>query len=97
MLVSLTAMMPPRSMPLFKPSKNLPCPTVTPASGHWVNLPPGNLFAEYSALTPLLPNNVQLWVLNLVTKFHDGLSPNLRDMILADTTYLPPNLSLLTT
>jgi hypothetical protein len=68
-----------------------------PISGHWVNLTPGNLFAEYSALTPLLTDNVQLWGLNLVTQFHDGLSPNLQDMILADTTYLPPNLSVLTT
>jgi hypothetical protein len=68
-----------------------------PISGHWVNLTPDDLFAEYSALTPLLPDNVQLWGLNLVTQFHDGLSPDLQDMILADTTYLPPNLSLLTT
>jgi hypothetical protein len=68
-----------------------------PVSGHWVNLTPGDLFAKYSALTPLLSDNVQLWGLNLVTQFHDGLTPDLQDMILADTTYLPPNLSLLTT
>jgi hypothetical protein len=68
-----------------------------PVSGHLVNLTPDDVFAKFSALTPLLPNSVQLWGLNLVTQFHDGLSPALEDIILADATYLPPNLSLLTT
>jgi hypothetical protein len=68
-----------------------------PTSGQWINLTPDDLFAEYSVLTPLLPTNVSLWGLNLVTQFHDGLSPDLQDLIVADLTYIPPNLSTLVT
>jgi hypothetical protein len=67
------------------------------ALGHWSNLTPYELFAEYSALTPLLPATVSLWGLNLVTQYHDGLTTNLQDLILADTLYSPPNLASLTT
>jgi hypothetical protein len=33
-----------------------------PSNGHWLNLTPNKLYAEYSALTPLLPAQVSLWV-----------------------------------
>jgi hypothetical protein len=66
------------------------------ASGQWTNLTPDELFAEYSALTPLLPNRVALWGLNLVTQFHDALSSDLQEMLLADTGFTVPDLSTLT-
>ena len=67
-----------------------------PANGHWLNLTPDELYAEYSALTPLLPARVSLWGMNLVSQFHDALSPDLQDLLLADSTYLTPDLSSLT-
>jgi hypothetical protein len=67
------------------------------ASGHWSNITPDELLAEYSALTPLLPANVSLWGLNLVTQYHNELTTGLQDSILANTLYSPPNLASLTT
>jgi hypothetical protein len=67
-----------------------------PVSGHWINLTPDELYAAYAELTPLLPNKVSLWGLNLVTQFHDALSPDLQDLLMADGTYFPPDLSTLT-
>ena len=67
-----------------------------PTSGHWINLTPDELFDEYANLTPLLPLNVSLWGLNLVSKFHDALSPELQEMLSADQTYTTPNPASLT-
>jgi hypothetical protein len=67
-----------------------------PTPGHWLNITPDNLFANYSDLTPLLPANISLWGLNLVTQYHNGLSTDLQDLILLDLNYTPPNLSTLT-
>jgi hypothetical protein len=67
-----------------------------PSNGHWLNLTPDELYAEYSALTPLLPTNVTLWGMNLVTQFHDALSPDLQEVLLADSAYTTPDLSSLT-
>ena len=66
-----------------------------PTSGHWIHLTPNDLFAEYAILTPLLPSNVSLWGFNLVTQFHDSLSTDLQELLLADATYVPPNLASL--
>jgi hypothetical protein len=71
--------------------------TRNPSTGHWTNISPDEVFAEYSALTPLLPTQVSLWGLNLVTQYHDALSPDLQELINADTTYSVPDLSTLTT
>ena len=68
-----------------------------PASGHWVNLTPDELFAAYQEITPLLPNRVSLWGLNLVTQFFDALSFDLQEAIQTDPQYTPPQLSTLTT
>jgi hypothetical protein len=67
-----------------------------PTSGQWTNLTPDELFAEYANLTPLLPTNVSLWGLNLVTQFHDVLSSDLQELLMADHTYTTPNLASLT-
>jgi hypothetical protein len=65
--------------------------------GHWIHLTPDNLFAEYTILTPLLPSNVSLWGFNLVTQFHDdSLCADLQELLLAEATYMPPNLATLT-
>jgi hypothetical protein len=66
------------------------------SSGHWVNLTPDELFAEYAELTPLLPNNVSLWGLNLVTQFLDALSLDLQEALQTDPLYSAPDLSTLT-
>jgi hypothetical protein len=68
-----------------------------PVSGHWTNLSPDELFAAYADLTPLLPNNVSLWGLNLVTQFFDALSLDLQEAIQIDPSYSPPDLSTLLT
>ncbi len=67
-----------------------------PSSGHWINLTPDELFAEYAELTPLLPNNVSLWGLNLVTQFLDALSIDLQEALQTDPLYSAPDLSTLT-
>ena len=67
-----------------------------PTSGSWINLSPDELFAEYNILTPLLPADVSLWGLNLVSQYHDSLSADLQELILGDPSYSPPNLSTLT-
>ena len=67
-----------------------------PTSGQWTNLTPDELFAEYANLTPLLPPDVSLWGLNLVTQFHDALSLDLQELLMADHTYVAPNLASLT-
>jgi hypothetical protein len=67
-----------------------------PQSSHWINLTPDELYAEYSDLTPLLPSNVSLWGLNLVTQFFDALTQDLQDMLSTDASYQPPDLSSLT-
>jgi hypothetical protein len=66
-------------------------------SGQWINLTPDDLFAAYSALTPLLPADVSLWGCNLITQYHDSLIPDLQDLISSDINYHPPNLATLTT
>jgi hypothetical protein len=68
-----------------------------PVSGHWINLTPDELYAAYAELTPLLPNKVSLWGLNLVTQFHDALSAELQELLMTDSTYCAPDLSSLTT
>ena len=55
-----------------------------PTSGHWINLTPDELFAAYAELTPLLPNNVSLWGLNLVTQYHDALSHDIQEALQND-------------
>lgn len=67
-----------------------------PTSGQWTNLTPDELFAEYANLTHLLPPDVSLWGLNLVTQFHDALSSDLQELLMADHTYTAPNLASLT-
>jgi hypothetical protein len=67
-----------------------------PSSGHWINLTPDELFAEYAELTPLLPNNVSLWGLNLVTQFLNALSLDLQEALQTDPLYSAPDLSTLT-
>jgi phosphoglycerol transferase MdoB-like AlkP superfamily enzyme len=67
-----------------------------PTSGHWIHLTPDDLFAEYAILTALLPSYVSLWVFNLVARFYVSLSVDLQDLLLADATYMPPNLAALT-
>ena len=67
-----------------------------PTSGQWTNLTPDELFAEHANLTPLLPPDVYLWGLNLVTQFHDALSSDLQELLMADHTYTAPNLASLT-
>jgi hypothetical protein len=47
-----------------------------PVSGHQTNTTPKELHAACVNLTPLLPNQVSLWGLNLATQFHDALSPS---------------------
>jgi hypothetical protein len=66
-------------------------------SGNWINLTPDELFHAYSALTPMLPNDVSLWGLNLVAQFRDALSYELQEAITADTLFHMPLLSSLTT
>jgi hypothetical protein len=66
------------------------------SSGQWVNLTPDELFSEYAELTPLLPDNVSLWGLNLVTQFLDALSLDLQEALQTDPLYFTPNLSTLT-
>ena len=51
----------------------------------------------YADLTPLLPSKVSLWGLNLVSKFMDALSHDLQEALSTNPSYLPPDLSLLTT
>jgi hypothetical protein len=58
-----------------------------PTSGHWLHLTPNKLFAAYADLTPLLPNKVSLWGLNLVTQFLDALSPDLQEALQTNSTY----------
>jgi len=61
------------------------------------NLTPDELFDEYAAsLTPLLPPNVSLWGLNLVSQYHDALSLELQEVLSVDHTYITPNLASLT-
>ena len=67
-----------------------------PTSGHWTNLTPDELFDEYAKLTPLLPPNVSLWGLNLVSQYDDALSPELQEVSSVDHTYITPNLASLT-
>jgi hypothetical protein len=67
-----------------------------PVSGHWINLTLDELYAAYAELTPLLPNKVPLWGLNLVTQFHDALSAELQELLMPDSTYCAPDLSTLT-
>jgi hypothetical protein len=67
-----------------------------PQSSHWINLTPDELHAECSDLTPLLPSNVLLWGLNLVTQFFDALTPDSQDMLTTDTSCQSPDLSSLT-
>jgi hypothetical protein len=67
-----------------------------PVSGHWINLTPDELYAAYAELTPLLPNKVSLWGLNLVTQFHDTLLPELQGLLMSDSTYSAPGLLTLT-
>jgi hypothetical protein len=67
-----------------------------PTSGQWTNRTPDELFAEYANLTPLLPPDVSLWGLNLVTQFHDALFSDLQELLIADHTYIAPNLTSLT-
>ena len=52
-----------------------------PSAGHWINLTPDDLFVIYADLTPLLPSNVSLWGLNLVSQFMDALSPDLQEAL----------------
>jgi hypothetical protein len=53
-------------------------------SNHWIfNFTPNELCAKYSALAPLLPTQVFLWGLSLVTQFVDALSQDLQDLLLA--------------
>jgi hypothetical protein len=66
-----------------------------PSSGAWVNLHPDEVFAACSNLIPLLPFNVSVWGLNLVTQYFDALSGELRDALHTDPTYLPPDISTL--
>ncbi len=66
------------------------------SSGHWINLTPNELFAEYAELTPLLPSNVSLWGLNLVTQFLDALSFDLQEALQTDPLYSALDLSTLT-
>jgi hypothetical protein len=68
-----------------------------PASGHWINLSPDELYAAYADLTPLLPNTVSLWGLNLVTQFFDALSSDLQEALQVDPLYSTPDLASLTT
>ena len=68
-----------------------------PTSGHWVNMSPDELFAAYADLTPLLPNKVSLWGLNLVTQFFDALSSDLQEALQSDPLYSPPDLATLLT
>jgi hypothetical protein len=65
-------------------------------SGHWINLTPDELFAAYTDLTPLLPTQISLWGLNLVTQFFDALSSDLQESIHTDPLYSSPDLSTLT-
>jgi hypothetical protein len=67
------------------------------SSGAWVNLHPDEVFAAYSNLIPLLPFNVSVWGLNLVTQYFDALSGELQDALHTDPTYLPPDISTLGT
>ena len=67
-----------------------------PNSVHWTNLTPDELFDEYSNLTPLLPPDVSLWGLNLVSQYHDALSLELQEVLSVDPMYTTPNLASLT-
>ena len=82
---------------IIKAIKRLAMATRNPTNGAWTNLSPDELFAEYSALTPMLPANVALWGLNLVSQFHDGLSPEIQELLGDDPRYQPPNLASLVT
>jgi hypothetical protein len=66
-----------------------------PSSGAWVNLHPNEVFAACSNLIPLLPFNVSVWGLNLVTQYFDALSGELQDALHTDPTYLSPDISTL--
>jgi hypothetical protein len=79
-----------------KALKQLFTSSCNPSNGQWLNLTPNELYAKYSTLTPLLPVRVSLWGMNLVTQFHDALSPDLQELLLADPSYSAPNLSTLT-
>jgi hypothetical protein len=68
-----------------------------PTSGAWVTMQPDEVFAAYSNLIPLLPSNVSVWGLNLVTQFFDSLSLELQDALHIDSSYTPPDLSTLVT
>jgi hypothetical protein len=48
-----------------------------PTSGAWVNMQPEEVFAACSDLIPLLPSQVSVWGLNLVTQHFDSLSMEL--------------------
>jgi len=67
-----------------------------PTSGHWTNLPPDELFDVYSNLTPLLPPNVSLWGLNLVSQYYNALSLDLQEVLSVGPIYITPNLASLT-
>ena len=66
--------------------KKFSLPFRNPTSDHWINLTPDELFDEYANLTPLLPPNVSLWGLNLVSQYHDALSPELQEVLSVDHT-----------
>ena len=68
-----------------------------PVSGAYINMSPDELYAAYADLTPLLPNRVSLWGLNLVTQFFDALSWDLQEAIQSDPAYSAPDLSTLVT
>jgi hypothetical protein len=67
-----------------------------PTSGRWTNLTSDELFDLYSNLTPLLPPNVSLWGLNLVSQYYNALSLELQEVSSVDPMYITPNLASLT-
>jgi hypothetical protein len=81
----------------IKALKKLAMSSRNPTNGSWANISPDELFAEYSALTPMLPANVSLWGLNLASQYHDGLSNEIQDLLADDPSYTAPILSSLIT
>lgn len=80
---------------IVKALKKLAMSSRNPSNRAWTNLSPDKLFAKYSSLTPMLPNNVLLWGLNLVSQFHDGLLSEIQDLLGDDPRYNQPNLATL--
>jgi hypothetical protein len=77
--------------------KKLAMSSRNPSSGAWVNLHPDEVFAAYSNLIPLLPFQVSVWGLNLVTQYFDSLSVELQDALHVDPLYSAPDLATLVT